>query len=178
MNTKKITINAILLGIGALLHQITPALGLPMQPDFSLMMLFIIMILNKNDYKVTLTASIITGLFTAMTTKFPGGQIPNFIDKVVTANIIYFIMFALDKINILNKLGEQKRKNIILLIVFPFGTLISGSIFLLSALVIVGLPASFTVLFVAVVLPATIINLFAGMFLYNIVELSLKRVRA
>ena len=47
MNTRKLTINAILLAVGALLHQITPAIGLPMQPDFSLVMLFIIMIINK-----------------------------------------------------------------------------------------------------------------------------------
>ena len=35
-NTKNMIMNALLLGIGALLHQITPALGLPMQPDFAL----------------------------------------------------------------------------------------------------------------------------------------------
>ena len=43
LNTKKMVINALLLAIGAILHQITPALGLPMQPDFALAMLFIIM---------------------------------------------------------------------------------------------------------------------------------------
>ena len=50
LNTKKMVINALLLAIGAILHQITPALGLPMQPDFALAMLFIIMIINNNDY--------------------------------------------------------------------------------------------------------------------------------
>ena len=29
MNTKKLVINALLLAIGAILHQITPAIGLP-----------------------------------------------------------------------------------------------------------------------------------------------------
>lgn len=48
---KKMVMNALLLAIGAILHQITPALGLPMQPDFALAMLFIIMIINDNDYK-------------------------------------------------------------------------------------------------------------------------------
>ena len=48
-NIKNLTTNALLLGIGAMLHQFTPALGLPMQPDFSLAMLFIIIILNSVD---------------------------------------------------------------------------------------------------------------------------------
>ena len=90
MNVKKMILNAILIAIGALLHQITPALGLPMQPDFALAMLFIIIVIN-NDYKTTLISSIIIGILTALTTKFPGGQLPNIIDKVVTANVIYFI---------------------------------------------------------------------------------------
>ena len=46
INTKKMIINALLLAIGAILHQITPALGLPMQPDFALAMLFIIIIMT------------------------------------------------------------------------------------------------------------------------------------
>ena len=37
-NTKKLTLNALLLAIGLLLHQLTPAMGLPMQPDMSLIM--------------------------------------------------------------------------------------------------------------------------------------------
>ena len=66
-NTKKLIMNALLLAIGALLHQITPILGLPMQPDFALAMLFIIMILNDGDYKIILVSALITGIFTAMT---------------------------------------------------------------------------------------------------------------
>ena len=58
-NTKKIVINALLLGIGAILHQITPALGIPMQPDFALAMLFIVMIINFGDYKTSLIAGIV-----------------------------------------------------------------------------------------------------------------------
>ena len=60
--------------------------------------------------------------------------------------------------------------------VFPIGTLISGTIFLLSAQLIVGLPAPFIALFLTVVLPATIINLVAGIFLYKVVEISMKRI--
>lgn len=175
INTKKLVVNALLLAIGAMLHQLTPALGLPMQPDFALAMLFIIMIINKDDYKTSLVAGIITGIFTAMTTKFPGGQIPNIIDKVVTVNIVYILIFLLYKFRTLRKLSEGKQNYIIAFIVLPIGTLVSGMVFLISAQLIVGLPAPFIALFLTVVVPATIINLVAGVFLFKVVEMSLKR---
>ncbi len=74
-NTKLITINALLLAIGVILHQITPVLGLPMQPDFALTMLFIIIILNDN-FKITMVSGTLMGIFTAMTTKF---QVDNYL---------------------------------------------------------------------------------------------------
>ena len=95
---KKMVMNALLLAIGAILHQITPALGLPMQPDFALAMLFIIMIINDNDYKTSLICAIITGVFTALTTKFPGGQLPNIIDKIVTVNVMFLVIIIINKI--------------------------------------------------------------------------------
>ena len=165
MNTKKMIINAILLAIGALLHQITPALGLPMQPDFALAMLIIIVLMNE-DYKTALIAGIITGIFTALTTKFPGGQLPNVVDKLVTVNIVYFILLPL---------RDKVKPNIKMAIVLLLGTLISGVTFLGSAAVMVGLPASFNALFVAVVLPATVINVIAGTILYNTINLALRR---
>lgn len=172
MNTQKLTLNALLLAIGALLHQITPALGLPMQPDFSLIMLFVIILLNSKDYKTCLTAALLTGIFSAMTTKFPGGQLPNIIDKAITGNLAFALVYI---INSFNKSDNKKYKDLILYILFPLGTLLSGTIFLASALIIVGLPASFTALFLTVVIPATIINLAAGIFIYKIVLLSIKR---
>lgn len=165
MNTKKMTINAILLAIGALLHYITPAFGLPMQPDFALIMLFLIIFMNE-DYKTALIAGIITGIFTALTTKFPGGQLPNMIDKLITANVVYFALLPLR-----NKLKANIKMPIILLL----GTVVSGITFLASASFIVGLPASFNVLFIAVVLPATLINAVVGTVLYNVVNLALRR---
>jgi hypothetical protein len=165
MNTKKLTLNAILLAIGLMLHQFTPALGFPMQPDFALATLFIIMMINK-DFKTVLTAGIITGIFTALTTKFPGGQIPNIIDKVVTVTIVY---------GLLSLIRNRLNRNIVLALILPIGTLISGTIFLTAALYIVGLPAPFSALFITVVLPATAINLVAGLVLFKIFEASLKR---
>ena len=119
LNTKKMVMNALLLAIGAILHQITPALGLPMQPDFALAMLFIIMIINDNDYKTSLICAIITGVFTALTTKFPGGQLPNIIDKIVTVNVMFLVIIIINKISHLTKLNTKLEKNILVLLVFP-----------------------------------------------------------
>lgn len=182
MNTnsksRNLVINALLLGIGAILHQITPALGLPMQPDFALAMLIIIIIINKSDYKTTLVASIITGIFTALTTKFPGGQIPNIIDKIVTGNIIFFVTLTINEFNLKRKINLKTTKRIISAIVFPIGTIISGTVFLLVAQITVGLPggASFKLLFLTVVIPAVIINTIVGFVLNEIIEVSLKRI--
>lgn len=176
--TKKMIINALLLGIGAILHQITPALGLPMQPDFALVMLFIIMILNRGDYKTSLIAGIITGIFTGMTTKFPGGQLPNMIDKIITVNLVFLILIFINKLKVLKSMAENKRRIVESIIVFPVGTLISGVTFLLSASILVGLPAGFTSLFVVVVIPSVAINLVAGSMLFKIISSSMRRVTA
>lgn len=175
MNTKKMVINALLLAIGAILHQITPALGLPIQPDFALAMLFIIMIINNNDYKTSLICAIITGIFTALTTKFPGGQLPNIIDKIVTVNIMYMVMILMNKLEY-GKVITEKFKISITTFIFALGTLISGTTFLLSAQIIVGLPISFRILFVTVVIPTIIVNSIAGVILYKIVLSSLRKI--
>lgn len=174
-STKKMIINALLLGIGAILHQITPAIGLPMQPDFALVMLFIIMIINNGDYKTSLISGIITGVFTAMTTKFPGGQFPNIIDKLVTVNIVFVVMLLINKIKILENISEKKREMVKCIIIFPIGTLISGLVFLFSASILVGLPAQFKALFISIVLPAVVINLVIGCILFKIIKTSMKR---
>lgn len=175
INTQKMIINALLLAIGAILHQVTPVLGLPMQPDFALSMLFVIMIINNNDYKTNIIAAIITGVFTALTTKFPGGQLPNIIDKLVTVNIMYLLLLFLNKILDLIKLNNLK-ENLLVLISFPLGTLISGSTFLLSAKYISGLPADFSILFITVVIPALLINTIGGFIIYQTITISLKRI--
>ncbi|MBD7914188.1 tryptophan transporter [Clostridium sp. Sa3CUN1] len=164
INVKKMILNAILISIGALLHQITPALGLPMQPDFALTMLFIIILIN-DDYKTTLISSLIIGIITALTTKFPGGQLPNIIDKVVVGQIIYLI-FKL--------IGNRLNNDIKIIVSLSFGTILSGVIFLFSASILVGLPSSFISLIIVVVLPAVFINIFAGTILYKAIGRALK----
>jgi len=160
MNTKKMAANGILIAVGAILHQITPGLGI--QSDFSLAMLFIIIVLNK-DYKTTLISGIIIGVFAALTSKTPGGQIPNIIDKFITCNIIYLILLPLR-----NKISKIKQIGLIL----PLGTLVSGVTFLTVLMMIAGLPGgtSFGVLFVSIVVPTMVINTIIGLGLFKVVE--------
>ena len=94
-NTKKMIVNAILIAIGAVLHTISPTFGVA-QPDFALAMMFIIILINK-DYKTALFSGIIVGIFTALTTKTVGGQAPNIIDKVITANVAYLILLPFEQ---------------------------------------------------------------------------------
>nr|WP_312985215.1 tryptophan transporter [Clostridioides sp.] len=174
-NTRKLVLNSILLAIGLLLHQLTPALGLPIQPDMALAMMFVIMVLNKDDYKTCLVAGIITGVFTALTTKFPAGQIPNIVDKTITVNVMFVFMYIVYRLPLIKKLTEKKKDTVVTTLLLPIGTLISGTSFLLSAKLIVGLPGSFTALFVVAVLPATVLNLVAGLFLFRVVKMTVSR---
>ena len=175
-NTKILTLNSILLAIGLLLHQITPALGLPMQPDLALIMLFTIIILNKDNYKMCLVAGIVTGIFTALTTKFPAGQLPNIIDKFITVNIVFLLVYLLYKLPFIKKIKEKKQDIIVLLVILPLGTFISGCVFLGSAQILIGLPGSFYSLFMVAVAPAILINLVAGLFLFKIVQSCMKKI--
>ncbi|WP_159150291.1 tryptophan transporter, partial [Clostridium neonatale] len=159
MNTKRMTTNAILIAIGVILHQITPLIGVPMQPDFALAMLFIIMIFNE-DYKTTLIAGIVIGIFTALTTKTPGGQIPNILDKLITCNVMYLILVPLR-----NRICKTKQITLLL----SLGTLVSGTTFLVALATFAGLPggASFKVLFMTIVVPTIVLNLIIGLVIYK-----------
>ena len=166
MKTKQLVTNALLLAVGFLLHYFTPAIGLPMQIDFSLITLILIINLNKNNFNVGIASGIATGIFSGMTTKFPAGLIPNIIDKILTTVAVYLLIKLLDKTALHNKIKA--------IVVNAVGTLISGTVFLVSALLLVGLPASFSVLFVTVVIPATIVNTIAG-FIINTICIKYRR---
>lgn len=164
MNTKKMVLNAILIAIGVILHVVSPSFGLPAQPDLALAMLFIIMLINK-DYKTTLFAGIIIGIFTALTTKSAGGQLPNIVDKIITCNIMYFLMLPLrDKVS----------KNIEGIVLFIFGTLLSGTVFLTSLAIISGVNQAILPTLFAIVIPTAIVNAIVGMIIYKIVEQAIR----
>lgn len=175
-NTRKMVLNSILLAMGLILHQITPAIGLPIQPDIALTILFTIIVLNKDDYKSCLVSGVVTGIFTALTTKFPAGQLPNIMDKIITMNLIYIIVLIISNVPFIKKYDKRRRNMIIMSIILPIGTFISGCIFLFSAKILVGLPNTFWGLFMIAVAPAIVINSIFGIFLFKIVSISISRI--
>lgn len=164
MNTKKMIINSILIAIGVILHVTVPSIGLPAQPDFALAMLFVIILINK-DYKTALFSGIIIGIFTAMTTKSPGGQIPNIIDKLITCNVMYFILIPLRE-----RISKNKQGVILLL----FGTLVSGATYLTSLVLLSGAQEAMLPVIFAIVIPTAIINVVIGMIIFKVVDLAMK----
>lgn len=165
VNTRKLTINGILIAIGVILHQITPPF-LGMQADFSLAIMFIIIVMNK-DYKTTFMVGIVMGIFAALTTKTAGGQLPSIIDKFISANLIFLL-----NIPIRNKLKDTYQ----IIIALFLGTLASGTIFLISLSYFSGLPMAFGVLMLTVVIPTTAINCILGTTLYKIINTSMARI--
>ena len=159
-NTKQLVSNSLLLAVGFLLHYVTPAIGLPMQIDFSLITLVLIINLNKNSFSTCIASGVATGIFSGITTKFPMGMIPNILDKIMTTIFVYLLIRLLDKTTLHSKIKA--------IIVNAVATLVSGVVFLVSALLITGLPAPFFVLFVTVVVPAIAINTVIGFLVSNI----------
>ena len=162
MKTKQLVINSLLLAVGFILHYVTPAIGLPMQIDFSLITLVLIISLNRNSFSTCIAGGIATGIFAGLTTKFPMGLIPNIIDKITTAIFVYLLIKLLDKTALHSKIKA--------IIVNAVATLVSGVVFLVSALLLTGLPAPFGVLFVSVVIPAIAVNTVIGFIVSNICE--------
>ncbi|BAM46860.1 tryptophan transporter [Amphibacillus xylanus] len=166
MRTKDLILLALFMGIGAVLHMISPPILFGMKPDIMLPMMFLgIMLFPKVNYVIVV--SLATGVISALTTGAPGGQISNMVEKPITA----FIFFGL--LLIIPKAVNQK---ITVPILVTVGTLVSGSVFLIMALYVVGLmEGAFTALFVAVVLPAVLFNVIFTLILYPIIQSIMKR---
>ena len=153
MNTKKLVVLALLVGMGTALHTVIPPVLLGIKPDMMLTMLFL-GILMFHDKKVALLLGIVAGILSAMTTGFPGGQIPNIVDKLVSAFVFYGMVSVFK--------GAIQSVSLAMVLT-SVGTVVSGSVFLGSAYLLFGLPGSFVGLFAAAVLPAIVLN--AGMML-------------
>ncbi|SFB95619.1 Tryptophan transporter TrpP [Bacillus sp. OV322] len=165
MNIRTLVSLALFVGIGAALHVIIPGFFLGMKPDMMLTMSFLAIILfpeKKNVFLVALAGGIISGL----TSTFPGGFIPNVIDKFVTCFVFYFMFIAARKFSFTAVNAG---------ILTAIGTLVSGTVFLGSAYLIVGLPGAFVSLFAAVVLPAVLLNTVAMVIIYPIVSGLIKK---
>jgi hypothetical protein len=167
MNTKSLAFMALLLAVGAGLHIFTPGIFLGMKPDMLLAMMFIGIILFPQTKNVLLLA-FGTGFISALTTTFPGGQIPNMIDKPITA-FVFLGLFLLFRKHSQTVVGVA--------VLTAIGTMISGAIFLSSALIFAGLPggATFGALFGTVVLSATVANTIINVVVYPVVKGIAKR---
>lgn len=86
MNTRTLVVLSLFIAIGAALHFIMPGIYLGMKPDTMLAMMFLGVVLFPG-VKNVLVLGIATGVLAGMTSSFPGGQIPNIIDKPITAFI-------------------------------------------------------------------------------------------
>lgn len=164
MKTKELVHAAILLAVGTVLHLI-PGIVNGVKPDFLLACMFVIIMLTPN-FKMALTVGVVAGVLAAITTSFPGGQIPNILDKVISG------MFVLALAKTLPISGRNRSLSIATkALIFFLGTLCSGAIFLGSALFLVGLPggAGFGAMFVAIVLPTSIANIIFGTIVDRIV---------
>ncbi|MBW8349642.1 tryptophan transporter [Bacillus sp. IITD106] len=164
MNTRVLVILALLMGIGTVLHFVMPPIA-GIKPDMALPLMFLGIILFPEKKNVLLLA-IGTGILTALTTGFPAGQIPNLIDKPITA-FAFFGLFLL--------IRKKAPTTISAPILAALCTILSGVVFLGSAWLLFELPDSFGALFSFAVVPAIIINAIVLFILYPIASSILKR---
>lgn len=163
MSTKDLAQAALLVSVGFILHAFFPPIVMGMKPDFALAMMFILLII-KRDFKLGFLVAVSTGIFTALTTGFPGGQIANIVDKLLT----FFIVYPLIPVVI-----DLMSHRITAGIITGVGTIISGIIFLGTAALIVGLPGPFAVLFTTVVLPAAAVNTVTAVIVFSVVHIAM-----
>lgn len=166
MNTRILVTLSLLVGIGAVLHAVVPPILFGMRPDMLLSMMFLgILLFPKAKYVLLL--SLVTGLISALTTTFPGGQIANMVDKPITA-FTFFALFLL--------IRKTVNNNIVAPVLTAVGTMVSGAVFLFTGLFIVGLAdGSFTALYGAIVLPTAAINTVVMIVIYPVIQAIVKR---
>ena len=171
---------ALLLAIGYVLRLIVPGYVAGMKPDPMMGMLIVIILMHRN-FRISLLAGSIAGIIGALTTTFPGGQIPYLLDKLMTSMVLFglAVLVATPVERLLSKspvriFGQQSALGTVVAcaITGVVGTLFSGTAFLSLALYLTGLPAPFAVLFATVVIPATLANTIVAIILYPVVGLA------
>ena len=160
--TRDLVMSAVLLGIGFVLHAVTPPLFFGIKPDFMLACMFIAIIINPN-LKNTVVTGVVSGMIAALTTGFPGGQFPSIIDKIVSALFIYILIKSL-----ISFTDSPSKKNIFVCFSSFLGTIVSGIVFLGSTLIMFGLPAPFSVLFLTVILLTSMANTFVSIIIFRV----------
>ena len=91
MKTRNLTISAIFMALGLVMHFLVPPIFGGVKPDFLLSMMFISLII-AGDIKEAILIGVAGGIMSALTTSFPGGQIPNFIEKIIVAITIFLLI--------------------------------------------------------------------------------------
>lgn len=163
MKTKTITQASILLAIGTILHSIPGFVGM-VKPDFMLVCVFTIIILNK-DFKMSLAVGLAGGILAGITTSAPGGFVPNITDKIISSLFVYFAVKFLEKIKIENIFSIGS--------LYFLGTAVSGLVFLFLMNITGALPEGFGIklMFVSLVLPTAGINIFVGLFFDKVMSM-------
>ena len=168
MNTKTLVQGAIFIALGTILHTIVPGFFNGMKPDFMLFCLIAYIMLNPKPLP-TLAMGVATGVMAALTTQFPGGQLPSMFDKIIAAFSVLLMVRTFP-----GKGSVQKA------VIYFLATIISGAVFLGTAMLFVGLPgdAAFTAMFVAVVLPTAAMTAALGVIFERFIAANYKRNRA
>ncbi|EEI85704.1 hypothetical protein HMPREF0072_1681 [Anaerococcus lactolyticus ATCC 51172] len=155
VQTRNLTVSAIFMALGLVLHLMVPGVFFGVKPDFLLSMMFISLMI-VGDAKEAILIGVAGGIMSALTTGFPGGQIPNFIEKIITSLVVFYIIKAMDKNFTIPKI----------ILIFALGTMVSGTLFLSIALTMTKQLNLFIPSYPAV-LVAMAINAILGIFLYQ-----------
>lgn len=155
VQTRNLTVSAIFMALGLVLHLMVPGVFFGVKPDFLLSMMFITLMI-VGDAKEAILIGVAGGIMSALTTGFPGGQIPNFIEKIITSLVVFYIIKAMDKNFTIPKI----------ILIFALGTMVSGTLFLSIALTMTRQLNLFIPSYPAV-LVAMAINAILGIFLYQ-----------
>ena len=155
IQTRNLTVSAIFMALGLVLHLMVPGVFFGVKPDFLLSMMFISLMI-VDDSKEALLIGVAGGIMSALTTGFPAGQIPNFIEKIITSLVIFYVIKTIGKNFSVPKI----------ILIFALGTLISGTLFLTIALTMTNQLNLFLPSYPAV-LVAMVINAILGIFLYQ-----------
>ncbi|MDF2699679.1 MAG: Substrate-specific component TrpP of tryptophan transporter, partial [Haloplasmataceae bacterium] len=128
---RNMNITALLLSIGLVFHAVVPPFFFGVKPDFILSFMFIAFLLNAK-YTNAFLIGVAGGILSGLTTSLPGGFFPNVIDKIITMNVVFVLYTVLNSIfkNIIKARFDQNF--IIAPILSLIGTIISGTVFLLS----------------------------------------------
>ena len=155
IQTRNLTVSAIFMALGLVLHFMVPGIFFGVKPDFLLSMMFISLMI-VGDVKEALLLGVAGGIMSALTTGFPGGQIPNFIEKIITSLVVFYTIKAMRRNFSIPKV----------ILIFALGTMVSGTLFLTIALTMTNQLNLFIPSYPAV-LVAMAINAILGIFLYQ-----------